>query len=62
MSAPSSYNYQWYSNGVLISGANTQNYVIQSTDIGHSLTCIVTAVNPTASVSVTTPATSVITS
>lgn len=62
MSLPTSYTYQWYSNGMLIPGATTANYVIQTSDIGNQLTCTVTAINSCTSITVTTPLSSVVTS
>ena len=49
--SPTSYAYQWYRNGVAISGANTNSYTLATNataslaDEGKDITCIVTATN-----------------
>lgn len=42
--APTTYAYQWHSNGVNV-GTNQNTYVVQAGDAGHSITCTVTATN-----------------
>lgn len=42
---PSSYTYQWKLNGTNIGGATAATYVVQSGDLGGTLTCAVTGVN-----------------
>jgi virginiamycin B lyase len=37
------YSYQWYRDGVPITGAMGQTYTVQAADQGHTLTCAVTA-------------------
>lgn len=37
------YNYQWYADSILISGATANTYVIQSGDLGKYITCQVIA-------------------
>jgi hypothetical protein len=41
---PTSYSYQWKSDGVTDLGTGS-NYTVLSADSGHSITCIVTATN-----------------
>jgi hypothetical protein len=43
--SPTGYNYQWYRDGNLISGATESKYVAQAADSGHTVTCEVTASN-----------------
>ena len=52
--SPTSYTYQWKRDGTVISGATSATYVVVSADLGHALTCTVTATNAFGS----TPATS----
>lgn len=47
---PITYTYQWRRNGVNISGATSNPYVITNSDIGTILTCAVTATNSAGSV------------
>lgn len=54
--SPTSYAYQWKEDGTNISGATSSTYVLQSAELGGSITCAVTATNsygaaPTAGVS-----------
>lgn len=51
---PTSFTYQWYSAGSPIGGATSSTYTSQVTDVGNTITVIVTATNATGS----TPATS----
>jgi alpha-tubulin suppressor-like RCC1 family protein len=51
--APSVYTRQWYSNGVLITGAITSSYTTSSVDVGNVITCTVTASNAVGSTTVT---------
>ncbi len=53
--SPTSYSYQWYGNGVAISGATSSSYVPVTGDIGHTISVAVTAANSKGSSS---PATS----
>lgn len=50
-----SLTYQWYGNGVAISGATASSYVTQSSDVGHTITVAVSGVN---SVGTSAPVTS----
>lgn len=50
------YAYQWKLNGTNISGATASTYVIQSGDVGQSLTVTVTATNSAGSASATSAA------
>jgi hypothetical protein len=43
--SPTSYAYQWQSDGTNLAGATGASYVVAASDSGHSLTCIVTATN-----------------
>lgn len=43
--APESYSYQWYRNGFMISGSTNNTYVTQASDVGSSITVIITATN-----------------
>ena len=52
--SPTSYTYQWLRDGTVISGATASTYVVVSGDLGHSISCTVTATNAFGS----TPATS----
>jgi|GEM_PF-3419041 len=52
--SPTSYGYQWSRDGTALGAATTNQYTIQNADIGHQLTCTVTAFNDYGS----TPATS----
>lgn len=40
-----SFTYQWQRDGVNIAAATNFSYVIQTADVGHSITCVVTAHN-----------------
>ncbi|WP_316214306.1 hypothetical protein [Bradyrhizobium sp. SZCCHNR2032] len=51
--SPSTYAYQWKSNGTNIPGATTSSYVTQAGDVGNSITCTVTASNGWGSASAT---------
>ena len=42
---PSSYSYQWTRNGSAISGATSNTYYLTTSDLGTTVTCIVTATN-----------------
>lgn len=42
---PITYTYQWQSGGVNVSGATSNAYVLQSSDVGKNMTCVVTATN-----------------
>ena len=52
--SPTSYAYQWLRDGANIAGATASTYVVVSGDLGHSISCTVTATNAFGS----TPATS----
>jgi hypothetical protein len=43
--APASYSYQWTRNGSSISGANSNLYYLTTSDLGTTVTCLVTATN-----------------
>lgn len=47
--SPTGYAYQWQLDGNAIGGATSSTYAVQSGDVSHSLTCRVTATNPTGS-------------
>jgi hypothetical protein len=40
---PTSYTYQWMRDGVAIGGATASTHALVAGDVGHSLTCVVTA-------------------
>jgi hypothetical protein len=42
---PTGYDYQWDSAGSTVSGANSSAYVVQSSDAGNTVTCLVQAFN-----------------
>jgi hypothetical protein len=42
---PTSFTYQWYGNGKMLLGATNPAYMIQATDLGTTLTCVVAGVN-----------------
>lgn len=48
--SPTSYSYQWKRGGVNISGAAAPTYTVQSSDVGLSIKCTVTATNASGSV------------
>jgi Carboxypeptidase regulatory-like domain len=52
--SPESFAYAWRRDGSVISGQAGTTYTVQSADLGHSITCVVTATNAAGS----TPATS----
>jgi hypothetical protein len=39
------FSYQWLRDGTAIAGANSDAYIVQAADLGHSLVCEVTAAN-----------------
>jgi hypothetical protein len=43
--APTQYAYQWKHDGTTDIGADEASYVVDDADIGHSITCVVTATN-----------------
>ena len=43
--SPTSYTYQWKRDGATNVGTNSNNYTVVAGDVGHSLTCTVTATN-----------------
>jgi hypothetical protein len=51
------YTRQWLRDGATIGGATATTYVLQSADVGHVITCRVTATNSTGAVSATSNAT-----
>jgi hypothetical protein len=42
--SPTGYTYLWKSDGIADLGAGS-SYVVAATDVGHSITCVVTAIN-----------------
>ena len=59
--SPTSYTYQWYANGVAISGAVASTYVLTAAEIGTTITVKVTAYNEgNAGVTATSAATSTV--
>jgi hypothetical protein len=60
--SPSSYSYQWKSNGTNITGATSNTYTTVSGDIGNTITCVVTATNSAGSASATSSNSIVVTS
>jgi hypothetical protein len=57
--SPTTFAYQWNRDGTPIAGATNPTYVVQTLDEGSTLTCTVTASNPTARASATSPTVSV---
>jgi hypothetical protein len=55
-----SYAYKWAGNGTAIAGATASTYTPVSSDVGHTLTAIVTATGPGGSASVTSAPTSAV--
>jgi hypothetical protein len=53
---PTAFAFAWARDGTPISGATHSSYAIQNADVGHSLTCSVTASNPSGSASATSDA------
>jgi hypothetical protein len=51
---PSSFTYQWYRGGTVITGQTNQTYTIVEVDRGHVITCVVTATNLYGSTSMST--------
>ena len=43
--SPTSYSYQWYDEGEPISGSTGSTYVVQSSDVDHTIDVVVTAMN-----------------
>jgi hypothetical protein len=54
--SPTSFTYQWQSGGVNV-GTNANSYTIQNSDIGNTITCIVSAVNASGTTTATSAAT-----
>lgn len=52
---PTSFSYQWKLDGTNISGATGEYYSPQTSDLGHTITCVVTATNGAGSISRETP-------
>lgn len=50
---PTSYSYQWYRDGVAITGATANIYVLTANDVGTTITVVVTASNAGGSASAT---------
>lgn len=63
--SPTGYGYQWNRDGSAIGGATGTSYVVQAADVGHTLTCTVTATNGAGSAAATsagvTPTTATVT-
>jgi len=57
---PITYSYQWQRNGLPISGATSQTYVLVDADADTSVSCVVTATNPIGSTSAASNAIAVI--
>jgi YVTN family beta-propeller protein len=55
----SGFTYQWKRDGVPIAGAVGQTYVVQAADMGHAITCTVTAADGSSSSSATSAGVSV---
>lgn len=55
-----SYSYQWERSGTPIGGATNNTYVLQTADVGETLTCVVTATNEGGEESAESAATGVI--
>jgi len=53
---PASYTYQWLRGAATIAGATASSYVLVAADSGNSVSCRVTATNPTGSASTTSNA------
>jgi lysophospholipase L1-like esterase len=53
------FTYQWYRNGVAIVGATNNTYVLQSADLGTTITVVVTATNVAGSTPATSAGTSI---
>lgn len=45
LNTPTSFAYQWQRNGVNIMGANSNTYLVTSSDMSYFITCVVTASN-----------------
>ena len=58
--APTSYTYQWKRDGTVISGATSATYVVVAGDLGHTITCTVTATNAFGSTPATSNAVSIV--
>lgn len=61
-SVPITYAYQWKRSGVNISGATSNTYVLQSADVGTTITATITATNSIGVATATSIATNIITS
>lgn len=57
--SPITYSYQWYSNAVPV-GIDDPSYLMQSSDIGNNITCVVTATNAIGTANATSNAIAVI--
>lgn len=58
--SPTSYSYEWLRDGSAISGATSSTYVAASADVGHHISCQVTAVNGEGSASSTSASVSIV--
>ena len=54
--APTSYTYQWLRDGANIAGATVSTYVVVAGDLGHAISCKVTATNANGSAPATSNA------
>lgn len=50
------FSYQWQRDGIAVSGATSPSYTVELPDIGHALTCVITAENSAGTAHVTSAA------
>jgi streptogramin lyase len=50
------FSYQWQRNGIAVSGATSPSYTVELPDMGHALTCVITAENSVGTAHVTSAA------
>lgn len=58
--SPTSYSYEWLRDGSAIGGATSSTYVTASADVGHQISCQVTAVNGEGSASSTSASVTIV--